>query len=89
MSKVDRSKWPQQYRLTYKLPSDFDWSYKYTQSTTDEQAIASFHGIFEHLRKRLGKSSDPKKAPLLKAVERYDKYEDKWIRISFTGTEEV
>jgi hypothetical protein len=85
MSNIERSKWPQQYRLTYKLPSDFDWSYKYTQSTTDEQAVSAFHGIFEHLRKRLGKSDDPKKAPIFRAIERYDKYDNKWVNIAATS----
>ena len=77
----DRSRWPEQYRLTYKLPKDFDWSYKYCQSTTDEQAIDNFTEIFEHLRERLGKSDNPSKAPIFKAVERYNRFSDKWEEV--------
>jgi hypothetical protein len=82
---VKRSQWPEQYRLTYKLPRDFTWSYKYTQSTTDEQAIDNFREIFVHLRDRLGKSSDAKKAPILKKVEKYDRHDKLWHPIPFTA----
>ena len=79
MSKKEgQNKWPEEYRLTYKLPKDFDWSHKYCQATTDEQAVDNFTEIFEHLRERQHKSNDPSKAPVLKSVERHNRFSDKW-----------
>jgi len=77
----NRSKWPEQYRLIYKLPKDYDWNKKYCQSTTDEQALESFHEMFEHLRTRHDKSDDPDKAPVFKKMEKYCRYTDDWNKV--------
>ena len=78
---MSRSKWPVQYRLTYKLPRDFTWSYKYVHSTTDEQAIDSFYEIFEHLRDHYGKPDDP--LPVMKRIEKHNSYNDTWQDVPF------
>ena len=84
MSKVEgRSKWPEEYRLTYKLPHQYSWSEKYCQATTDKQAVHSFCDIFTHLREKLDKSDIPSNRPVFDKIEKKNRFTDSWEEIDF------
>lgn len=76
-----RSKWPVQYRIRYKLPQHISWAYKYTMSTTDQQAFDSFMATFEHLRIKFGKPDDP--LPTIKRMEKFVTHAGKWVTVHF------
>lgn len=76
-----RSKWPVQYRITYKLPQHIGWSNKYLMATTDEQAIDGFAEMFEHLREKNGKPTDP--LPTVRRLEKFIAHRNKWLVVYY------
>ena len=71
--KKNQQKWPVEYRLEFKLPSDKMSSYKYCSASDDEQALDIFNEMFDHLNVT---------NHIIITVERYDRYSDKWNNVN-------
>ena len=78
--KKNQQKWPDDYRLEYKLPNwseDAMITYKYCTALDDAQAMVIFNEMFAHQNVI---------DYITVVIEKYDKYADKWNNIDIVNT---